>query len=61
MLELALEEKARTRAADFARRWQRGEQWPPIRAHESGHIVDGQHRLLAAVMLNQQTIAVDLI
>ena len=47
LLECALEKKDRERAAEFARRWQAGERWPAIRAHESGYVVDGQRRLLA--------------
>lgn len=61
LVALALEAKDRERVEGFVKRWQQGEHWSPIRAHETGYVVDGQHRLLAAVMMNHQTIDVELI
>jgi len=61
VLTMACDEKDCKLAREYAKRWQAGEQWPPIQCHESGYVVNGQRRLLAAFLLNLPRIAVDFV
>lgn len=61
VLAMACHQPDRELAESYAKRWQQGTEWPPIQAHESGYVVDGQRRLLAAFLLNHQRIAVEIV
>jgi hypothetical protein len=61
LLEIATDPKDRERAEGFVKRWQRGEKWPPLQVHANGYVINGQRRLLAAFLMNHQSIDVELV